>query len=319
MPSGFMFNRPVFGYMVSSNPFGETFYVSNTTNPTEGQGAPGPTAQGRSPKRPFNTIQAAVDAAVSGRGDTVVVQRGTYAETLTISKAGLTIVGAVPYGYPDHVLVSGVTTVTANGCSFYNMEFNSGSADAISTIVGLFTAGVNSSWFENCSFASDGTTEPEAGAIVWGGNNHTFKNCRFIDNTFGLVLRSNTDSMLTHLVVEDCEFLENTTADLSDRAVAAAAQTVANSGALGSLGIEQGVGNFRCEGNFFGTGAVTPTDFINILGASSGTMARNVFGSTAHASATITIPTGIFYAVNLAEEGLTGQYSGNIGTSGRPD
>ena len=302
-----------------SNGFGVVYYVSNTTNPGEFQGSRGTERQGRSPRNPFATIQAAIDDAVSGRGDVIVIQRGTYSETLTVNKAGLTLLGAVPYGYPDHVIVSGVTTVTASGVSAYNMEFFSNSADAASTIVGLFSAAVNSSWFENCAFASNGTTEPEAGSIVWGGNNHTWKNCRFIDNTFGLVLRSDTVGYASHVEVIGCEFLEQTTADISTLAIADAAQTVANSGGGIGLGVNQGVRNFRCERNFFGTGEVTPTDFINIVGTSSGTMTGNMFGSATHASATITIPAGIFYASNAAEEGLTGVYSGAIGTAGRPD
>ena len=284
------------------NPFGVTFYVSNTTNPTEEQGSPGPGAGGRTPKSPFTTIQRAIDEAVAGRGDTIIVQRGTYSETLTVNKAGLTIMGAVPYGYPDHVVVSGVTSVTASNCSFYNMEFFSNSADAMSTIVGLFTAGVNSSWFENCSFASNGTTEPEAGSIVWGGNNHTYKNCRFIDNTFGLLIRSNIDDYASHVEVVGCEFLEQTTADISTNAAAVAAATVANSGGA-TQGIDQGVRNIRMEGNFFGAGVTVPTDFINIVGTSSGTMADNRFGSATHAVGTIVVPAGILVVSSKTEAG----------------
>ena len=316
MPTSF---RDITSIPVS--PFGVTFYVSNTTNPTEGQGSPGPTGQGRTPKNPFTTIQRAIDEAVSGRGDTIIIQRGTYTETLTINKAGLTLMGAVPYGYPDHVVVTGITTITSSNCSFYNLEFFSNSADAASTIVGTWSASVNSSWFENCSFASDGTTEPEVGSIVWGGNNHTYRNCRFIDNTFGLVLRSNAVDYVSHLEVLDCEFLENTTADITTNAIATAAGTSANTGAVNgpTVGLDQGVRNLRMERSFFGAGVTVPTDFINIVGASSGTMSGNVFGSATHASGTITIPAGIFYSSNAAEEGLTGAYNAAIGTSGRPD
>ena len=286
------------------NPFGVNFYVSNTTNPSENQGAAGTTQQGRTPKNPFATIQAAIDEAVGGRGDIVWIQRGPYTETLAVNKAGLTLIGAVPYGYPDHVIVTGITSITASNCSFYNMEFFSNSADAASVIVGAFTAGVNSTWFENCSFASDGTTEPEAGAIVWGGNNNSFRNCRFIDNTFALALRSNTDSMLTHLSIVGCEFMGNTTADLSTQPMATASATVANSGAATvTNGVSAGVISAHFEGNFFGAGDVVPTDFINIVGTSSGTMADNRFGSATHDTATITVPAGLLVVSSKTEAG----------------
>lgn len=292
------------GGVAATNPFGVTFYVSNITNPTEGQGAPGTTAQGRSPKNPFSTIQAAIDAATNGRGDTIIIQRGTYTGALTVDVPGLTVVGAVPYGYPDHVIISGIVTITASNVSFYNVEFFSNSADAASTIVGLFSAGVDSSHFENCSFASNGTTEPEVGSIVWGGNNHSYIKCRFMDNTFGLVLRSNADNFVSHVELVECEFLENTTADITTNAIAAAAITVANSGGLGAgMGVDQGVRNFRCERSFFGAGEVVPTDFVNIVGTSSGTMVDNYFGSATNAAATITIPAGILYAGNHTEAG----------------
>ena len=291
------------GGVAATNPFGVTFYVSNTTNPTEGQGSPGTTAQGRSPKNPFTTIQAAINAATNGRGDTIIIQRGTYTETLTVDVPGLTLVGSVPYGYPDHVIIQGVTTITASNVSFYNIEFFSNSADAASTVIGLFTAGVNSSWFEACSFASNGTIEPEVGSIVWGGNDHVYRNCRFVDNTFGLVLRANTDDFASHVEVMDCEFYENTTADITTNAIAAAAATVANSGGVAGSGVDQGVRNFRCVRNDFGVGEVTPTDFVNIVGASSGYMADNYFASATNASATITIPAGVLYAGNHTEAG----------------
>ena len=281
-----------------SNGFGIIFYVSNTTNPTENQGAPGPGAAGRSPRGPFGTIQAAVNAAVAGRGDVIVVQRGTYSEDVTVDKNGLTILGAVPYGYPDHVIIQGRTVVRGSGISTYNMEFFSNSASRISLKVGDDTTESVSFWAENCSFSSDGTTEPLCGAMVVGGNDHTFKRCRFIDNTNGLAIHSGISSYVSGLTVEDCRFLENTTADITNGSV------LPDAGYVG--GINYAVRNVLFMRNYFGAGLVTPTDFIIITdgtGTSNGFMAENVFASATNASATITIPSTIEYGPNGTRAG----------------
>lgn len=285
------------------NPFGVTYYVSNTTNPGEEQGSAGvtPRQQGRTPQSPYATIAAAITDSVSGRGDVVIIQRGTYTENLNFNKAGMTVIGAVPYGYPDHVIIAGNAQVNANGVSFYNLEFFSNSATLYCMRLGQATE-ANSVWFGNCSFASDGTTEPEGGVAIHGGNNLTFQDCYFIDLTYAIRLTEGLTSVQpTHLTIRGCHFLENTTADLSDFG------GLTGTGLVGFEGTTTpGVGNLVCVDNDFGTGAVTPTDFINIASgaqASSGYMARNSFGSTTNASATITIPAGILYAANGTEAG----------------
>ena len=277
-----------------SNGFGVVFYVSNTTNPTEDQGSRGPGRQGRTPKSPFTTIQAAVDEAVSGRGDVIVIQRGTYTETVTANKNGLTLLGAVPYGYPDHVIITGRTVFRGSNISAYNIEFFSNSTIGASLKIGDGTAESVSNYLENCSFASDGTTEPACGALVVGGNDHSFIGCRFIDSTRGLIVHSGLSSFASGLRVKACEFLENTTVDFG-------------TGAAGddqySGGVDTGIRNLICVDNDFGGGVTIPTDFVNISGASSGYMARNTFASTTNASATITIPAGILYGPNGTEAG----------------
>ena len=285
---------PGFSGMVS-NGFGVIFYVSNTTNPTENQGAPGPTGSGRSPKGPVMTIQAAIDAAVAGRGDVIVIQRGTYTETLAINKAGLTLMGAVPYGYPDHVIVTGRSVVTANGVSGYNLEFFSNSTTAASLVVGNSATEAVGSWWENCAFSSDGTTEPACGALVSGGNNHAFLKCRFIDNTRGLIIHSGITSFASGIQVRECQFLENTTVDFGTGP--------SGDATLATLGEDRGIRNLICVDNYFGGGEVVPTDFVNIVDTSSGFMSGNRFASTTNASATITIPAGILYATAATEAG----------------
>lgn len=280
-----------------SNGFGVIYYVSNTTNPGEFQGSRGTERQGRSPRNPFATIQAAVDEAVAGRGDVIVIQRGTYTETVTANKNGLTLLGAVPYGYPDHVIVVGATVFRGANISAYNMEFFSNSASRTSLKIGDDTTESASAYLKNCSFASNGTTEPVCGAMVVGGNDHSFIGCRFIDNTNGLLVHSGITSFPSGLRVINCEFLENTTVDFGTGSGGA----FEVDGYQGGPG--EGIRNLICVDNYFGGGVTIPTDFVNISGASSGFMSGNRFASATNASATITIPAGILYATAATEAG----------------
>ena len=278
-----------------SNGFGVIYYVSNTTNPGEFQGSRGTERQGRSPRNPLATIQAAVDEAVAGRGDVIVIQRGTYTETVTVNKSGLTLLGAVPYGYPDHVIIRGRTVFRGDNISAYNTEFFSNSTSSASLVVGDGTTESVSAYLYNCSFASDGTTEPACGALVSGGNDHSFINCRFIDNTRGLIVHAGIVSFASGLQVKDCQFLENTTVDFG---------TGASGDSINqTLGEDLGIRNLVCVDNYFGGGETLPTDFVNIVGTSSGFMSGNRFASATNASATITIPGTILYATAATEAG----------------
>lgn len=287
-----------------SGGFGAVFYLSNSTNPGEFQGSTGPTAQGRSPRNPFFDVTDALAATVSGRNDVIVCQGGTYTVTdEAINKNGVTFVAASPYGYMDKVVFSGDIYVTGANVGFVGIEFFSNSANDASVTVGMTSAGafseVSGAWFERCSFASDGTTEPEYGLRLFGGNNHVVRGCRFIDNTRALSLRGGSDSYVSGVWIEGNHFLENTTYDLGTGTPASGSQVATGD----HLGVDQGVRNLVCVGNVFGLGEVTPTDFVNIVGTSSGIMAYNVFASATNAAATITIPTGILYVANGTEAG----------------
>jgi RHS repeat-associated protein len=98
---------------LSSPQSGNTLYVNNTD----------PTCNGHSPC--FSTIQAAVNAALSG--ETVQVQAGTYPEKITVSgknntasatEADRIIIESDPSSPPGSVVVSGATHVCTNGFAF---------------------------------------------------------------------------------------------------------------------------------------------------------------------------------------------------------
>lgn len=295
MPSTYAFSKPTYGIALDANPFGVTFYVSNTTNPTEDQGSPGTTAQGRTPKNPFTSITTALSSVVAGRGDTIVLQRGTYTENVNFNKAGVTVRAANTYGYPDHVVITGTSTCNASNTTFIGIEFFSNSSTAASMTVGNSTE-ADSVVFLDCSFASDGTTEPRYGLRYRGGNNQRVERCRFVDNAYAFVCHSGLTSLsVSGLTVKDCEFLENTTLDF---------------GNLGtnnpSDGSQYAIKNLTYIRNCHSRGEVAVTDFINITdteGSSSGIMSHNLFANATNASGVITIPSTLFYGPNGTEAG----------------
>jgi len=69
------------------NPFATVFYVDLDSGRDS--------YNGRSPRRPFQTIQAAIDAALSGRGDYIFVLNAYQADTypIVVNKARLHIIG----------------------------------------------------------------------------------------------------------------------------------------------------------------------------------------------------------------------------------
>lgn len=105
---------------------GMTFYV----NASSGSDS----AAGTSSALAFASIGAALSAAVSGRGDTILVMPGTYAENLVVSKDGITLVGVIPAGYerPDVTPASGIPlTVTGQGFTSVHMRYGATGADVV--------------------------------------------------------------------------------------------------------------------------------------------------------------------------------------------
>jgi hypothetical protein len=82
---------------------------------------------GTSPTSAFQTIQSAVNAAASGKGDTIFIFPGTYTENVNVTKDYLSFIGAQFAGYakPDIGPATGVAlTVKAQGfrakhCRFF--------------------------------------------------------------------------------------------------------------------------------------------------------------------------------------------------------
>jgi len=114
------------------------------------------------------SINGALAAAVSGRGDVILVQPGTYAENVLVTKDAVTIIGSVNGGYerPDVQPASGVALeVKAQGFVAIHMRFAATAAD------GVIQRG-NGFNYIDCVFDGDGTAN-KAGVRLQGLNtNH---------------------------------------------------------------------------------------------------------------------------------------------------
>lgn len=103
---------------------------------------------GLEPYNPFATIQQAVDAAVAGRGDIIMVAPGhteaiTSAGGLTLNKTGVSIIGAGSGAFRPTInfttAVGASVLVSAAGCSFRNFLFI-GAVDALTNPIHIQAA-----------------------------------------------------------------------------------------------------------------------------------------------------------------------------------
>lgn len=92
------------------------------------------TNDGRDPRAPMASIQAALDNCTSGRGDVVIVEAGTYEENVVLSKDYVHLFAAVEggYGRPDITPASGLAfNCTGQGCVIRGMRFVASDTDAV--------------------------------------------------------------------------------------------------------------------------------------------------------------------------------------------
>ena len=111
---------------------------------------------------PFETIEEALDAAGDGTGDTIFFYPGTYAETLTVTKAAISLLPAVQGGYnrPDIVPAAGVALTVSTGQGFVcqGMRFAGNTSD---------TAIVNANGYRflDCVFDGDAGQSAAEGCL----------------------------------------------------------------------------------------------------------------------------------------------------------
>lgn len=123
---------------------------------------------------PLKTIQAALDKCTASKGDTVYVRNGAYAETLTMTKAGVRLIGE-----SHGVVITGAT-------------------DATDTLV----ISGNNCEVENVSIAGYDTGD-DISLIKVTGNECIIKNCYFTEANGEYQLEGNTAD---EMIVVGCRF-----------------------------------------------------------------------------------------------------------------
>lgn len=102
----------------SGNSVWGTAYFVDATNGSDSN-------TGKSPEAAMATIQAALNKTTASKGDKVYVRNGAYAETLTMTKADVHLIGQSR----DGVVITGdtnatdVLTITGSDCSVRNASF----------------------------------------------------------------------------------------------------------------------------------------------------------------------------------------------------
>ena len=94
------FGVPLFGDTTTGRIWGTSFFVDASVS--------GDGDAGTDRAHPKKTIQAALDECTADKGDTVYVRDGAYAETVTMSKNGVRLVG----GSRGGVVITGATDAT---------------------------------------------------------------------------------------------------------------------------------------------------------------------------------------------------------------
>lgn len=271
---------------VLDNPYGKKFHVGTTKR--EGAAEP-----------QYATIASAEAKAQSG--DSLVIQNGTYTEDVTFNVSGLTVRAGALGGYPDVVVIKGKTVVSAcRNVTFRGIEFFSNSSTFPCVRLGASSDSANavtSVLFEDCSFSSDGSTTPPAGALVFGGLHITFRRCRFVNLTHGILIHPTSGEFPYGVKVENCEFSEITTSCVADLVGSfdSSIAPISRSG-VGS--------NFLMRDN---TVVTAPTTQVNIgtVGTSTGLMTGNRWAVATNSNSAIVIPSGILYPTNYTEAGAS--------------
>lgn len=246
---------------------GSVYRIVNPTTPTSGPllGA----------ANVYTTISRAITAALPG--DVIVIMPGSYNEALTVNKANLTFIGS---GTPGAVSIAttGTTvaaTITANGCSFINLNFDAVAGAAYSVAI----TAVTRVKFYGCRFSTNST------ALVLANNvtDAVFQDCEFADGVNGIVFATANSA---RWFIRDCRFRNISTVHITDGAVACTNLNVTDC-------------TFDAAAN-----GTEPTDYLTVdTAASSGIFSGNRFAVATNAAAVLTIGANIQWGPNGTEAG----------------
>jgi hypothetical protein len=159
-PNGFTGGLTVRGLPLTVAHPGEVFWVNNSSVLAKG-GVGGSNGNDGSYKRPFSTIDYALDRCVANRGDIVMVMPG-HAETissaaiLVMDKAGVAIVGLGTGSKRPTLTFTTATTanipITAQNMSIKNFLFAANFADVASVFTATSTNTPKNFAIEDCEF-----------------------------------------------------------------------------------------------------------------------------------------------------------------------
>lgn len=233
---------------------------------------------------PYSTIQAAVNAASAG--DTILIAPGGYDETVTISKANLTLVGAGARGSvfiePETVGAEGMV-VTADDVTLINIGVAGEDTSDYALLVG--TAAISPARFRayGCKFEG-----PDADVVILrGAGDALFEGCEFAWGGSGLLFDANDEGFCTQVFVRDCRFHNLTVVGVG-------------------LDTDGGVVNLQLSDSVFDNAddGTAPTDYIKVDRAGdSGLVTGCRFATATNASTVLTIADDVLWVSNATEAG----------------
>lgn len=174
---------------------------------------------------PFATIQAAVDASVSGQGDRIYIMPGTYDENVVIEgKDYLSLIGVLPGGYarPDIVPAAGkaISVIASHGVTLQHLRAVSADDDAVHMEGNGFL-------IDDCVLDGDGNGATDALLRLRGNaddDSYTASEgivrAVLFRGSGGYGLAFDTGDApengvgSTHCLIERCRFLDNTGIDI---------------------------------------------------------------------------------------------------------
>ena len=161
----------------------------------------------------YNTIQSAIDAAVSG--DHVLVSEGTYLGQVNLSGKNIQLIGMSGAtstfidGENSHTVMIGNGEPSTCLVQGFTIQHGRGSGDYSGAGVTLTSSSVV---FDNCRFVANYAQQPLWGASAWKSDNGnpTITNCVFSNNVGGIVVYHYIGGGIS---ISNCIFTDNSSSD----------------------------------------------------------------------------------------------------------
>ena len=233
--------------------------------------------------RPFTTIQAALNAAVSGRRTVVHLAPGEYRETLDITKPYINIIGVAGahpgatritgdgstaratirvlasnnatrgFGLANLFVETGYPDTTSLSQPAIHIETDDADDNVTSAELGALTPGYHWS-LHNVSVVSDGN--PTAALLLEGASAGRVVDCVFAGCVHGVVFTGSSVNTPTDIEFFNTRFHDNTTADVT---TSVSASTITAGGGIGSMDSV-----IFCRTFFMDRGGTPVTNYVNM-------------------------------------------------------